>query len=358
MKKARALLAMVVLAWGAAAAWQAPAGAGEAPPEARQHLQRGNALFDAGKYEEARAEYEQAIAAAPDWYEGYYELGQTYWAMHDLAEAEKQMRLAVARSPECWLCLSGLGNILDDAGHGEEAIGYFHKAIALAPAAGKPRYNLAITEIRLNRVDDAIAELLTAEKVEPKYPSPYFLLGRIYFTQDKLYLAEDQYTQATKLETHGERYDDAKQLIDVSIVLDKDLKEDEGAVHLAYCMSRAAAMAPEEYHKRFPGAETYVDNLDEELYVFTSFAKILDELGQSGKKPDPAFTPLVEIYKAGYLAPYLLLTTKDGLAGDRKPFEAKNPGKIEEFKKWAQQNGIALEPPRLRCEVRWMARTW
>jgi len=358
MRKSIVRLVAILSVAGVAAAWQAPAGSSKRPPEAEQHLTKGDTLFDAGKLEEAKAEYEQAIAAAPGWYEGYYELGQTYWAMKNLAEAEKQMRLAIERKPDCWLCLTGLGNVLDDAGRREEAIGYFRQAIAMAPAVGKPHYNLAVTELRLRRVDEAIAELQAAEKVDHKYASPYFMLGRIYVAQEKLYLAQEQLTQATKLETKGERYDQAKELIDASLALDKDLPEAEGATHLAFCMTRAAAMTPEEYHKRFPGAETYVDNLDEQVYVLGEFAQIVDELSDGGKKPDPSFGFLVAIKKAGYLAPYILLSSGDRFAGERKEFEAKNPGKIEEFQQWAAKNKLAIAPLQPRCEVRWMGRAW
>jgi hypothetical protein len=129
-------------------------------------------------------------------------------------------------------------------------------------------------------------------------------------------------------------------------------------VHLSYCLARAAAMTPEDYHKRFPGAETYVENLDEEVYVLGAYAQLLDELSEGGKKPDPTFGFLVTIKKAGYLAPYILLTSGDDLAADRKEFEAKNPGKIAEFQKWAEQNKLTIAPLHPRCAVQWMGRTW
>jgi len=357
MRKHVAALGLILLLANVAAGWQGPA-ASKVPPEAQQHVESGNALYDQGKYLESKAEYEQAIALAPDWYDGYYELGLAYWAMKQLPEAEKQMRLAIARQPDCWLCLTGLGNVLDDAGRREEAVGYFRQAIAVAPAVGQPHYNLALTEIRMERLDDAIAELKAAESVDPKYASPYFLLGRIYYLQQKLYLADEQLTQATKLETKGERYDQAKELIDVHIAVDKNLGENEGAIHLAYCMSRAAAMSADEYHKRFPGAETYVDNLDEEVYVLGGFIAIVDELSEGGKKLDPTFGFLVAVKKAGYLAPYILLSGGERFAGERKQFEAKNPGKIEEFQQWAAKNKVAVAPLHPRCEVRWMGQAW
>ena len=101
-----------------------------------------------------------------------------------------------------------------------------------------------------------------------------------------------------------------------------------------------------------------MDNLDEQVYVLGEFAQIVDELSDGGKKPDPSFGFLAAIKKAGYLAPYILLSSGDRFAGERKEFEAKNPGKIEEFQQWAAKNKVAIAPLQPRCEVRWMGRAW
>jgi hypothetical protein len=104
------------------------------------------------------------------------------------------------------------------------------------------------------------------------------LLGRIYYEQGRLYLAFDQLFEATKLEKSGARFEVAKKLIDVQLIMDEKLSSDDMALHMPFCLARSAAISPEDYRKRFPGAETYVDDLNEEKYVLESFATMVAEL--------------------------------------------------------------------------------
>ena len=87
-------------------------------------------------------------------------------------------------------------------------------------------------------------------------------------------------------------------------------------------------------------------------------AKIVDEVSTREKKPDPEFGRLVSISKAGYMAPFILSYSGDRFADDRRDFEAKNSGRLDEFRKWAAKNGISTEPLQPRCEVHWMGQTW
>jgi len=327
------------------------------PAAAIQAVHEGNALYDAGKYDDAVKKYSSALNLAPGWYEPHYELAQTYYRLKRNDEARSEFTLAIERDQHCWLCYQGLGNLADDSGDSEVALQNYQKAVELGPDQAQPRYNLAITYVRLNRVDDAIAALKEAERLKPGYASPYFLLGRIYYEQSRLYLAFDQLFEATKLEKSGSRFDSAKKLIDSEIVVDDKLSADAMAPHMSYCLARSAAMTPEEYRKRFPGAETYVDDLNEEKYVLDSFSTIVEELS-SKKAQDSDFGRLIAVRKAGYLVPFILSSAGDRFANDREKYEQENPGKLDDFRKWAAANKVALDPIRPRCEVRWMGRTW
>lgn len=331
--------------------------ANSVPAKAAETVRKGNALYDKGRYDEAVKEYESAIGLAPSWFEPHYELGQTYYEMKRPEDARKQYELALNCDLHCWLCYQGLGNLADDLGDRDLALQHYQKAVSLAPDQAQPRYNLAITYVRLKRIDEAISALKEAESLRPEYASPFFLLGRIYYGQQRFYLAFDQLFQATKLEKSGSRFDQAKKLTEIQIVVDKELDAASMGSHMSYCLARAGSISPEEYRKRFPGAETYVDNLAEEENVLGTFATIIGELAEKGKA-DAEFGRLVAIKKAGYMVPFILSYSGERFGKDLQEYEKKNPGRMQEFRKWAVDSKISLEPVHPRCEVHWMGQTW
>lgn len=331
--------------------------ANSVPEEALDKVRKGNSLYDKGGYSEAVKEYESAMTLAPTWYEPHYELGQTYSQMKRADDSRKQYAIALELDPKCWLCYQGLGNLADDLGDHNLALQHYQKSVDLAPDQGQPRYNLAITYVRLKKIDEAISALKEAERLKPDYASPYFLLGKIYYSQRKYYLAFDQLFQATKLEKSGARFDQAKKLIDVQITVDNKLEAGAMGNHMAYCLARSGSISPEEYRKRFPGAETYIDDLHEEEYVLESFATMVGEFAQK-KKVEAEFGRLVAINKAGYLKQFILSSESDRLAKDLQQYQQQNPGGMEEFRKWAAANKISTDAIHPSCEVRWMGQTW
>jgi len=327
------------------------------PAEALEKVRNGNALFDKENYAAAQKEYEAAIALDWNWYEPHYELGQTYSRIQRQDDAHNEYETALKLEPNCWICYEGLGNLADDAGDHEAAIQNYQKAVNLAPDQARLQYNLGIAYLRMKKVDEGIAALKGAEKLKPNYASPYFLLGNFYYEQKKYYLASDQFLQATKIEKSGPRFDQAKKLNDVQIVIDEKLKGDSIGCHLAYCLARSGSMLPEQYLKRYPGAETYTETLAEEESVLGTFATIMAESGETMHAP-PDLARLVIIKKAGYLVPFILVSSKERFLKEGEEFEKQNPGRLEEFRTWAAKSKISLDPIRPRCEVRWMGESW
>ncbi len=337
----------------------APPAVSQPSTEYGDMVKKGNGLFDAGKYEEAKRVYEEAIKLDGKESEAYFEMGQTLNLMKQYAEADRYFDEAIKRAGENWLYLLGKANNADDAGKPDDALSFYGRAINAAPDKAKIRYNRAVTYLRLKRIDDSVADLKSAEQIDPKYVSPYYLLGRIYLQQNKLMLASQQLGKVLELEKTGERRKKAEEITRVDIVLDSSAPEEEGGAHMSYCLARAAALLPEQYLKRYPGAENYVDSLDEQTYILDQVATMITETTDNGKKPVlPQFKTLVESRKAGYLAPYILVTTGTRYAADSKDYEAKNPGRIAEFKQWAEKNHLTLTPAQFRCQVKWMGQVY
>lgn len=354
----RSVLICGILLVGAAALWAQKPGDEHPNKVADEYESRGNKLADEGKFAEAEAEYKKAVQVAPDWYSPRYELGYLYWnqGKENKDKALAELETALKLNPGCWLCSMLQGNIADDTGDSDEAITLFKKAADLDPRRAKPWFNLGVTYRRQNRTEDAIAALKRAEELEPKYASPYYLLGMTYYQQEKFYLADDQLSAFQKLETSGKRFDKAKSLTDVNITIDSSAPEAESSAAMAYCIVRAGNLAADNYRKTHPSAETYAEDLAEEADLMDSFAQILLEQSEGGKKPVlPQFASVVKVKQAGFMKEFLVTASGDRFAKEK---EALPPGRVDEFLAWAKKNAVTLEIPKPRCEVRWMGRTW
>lgn len=83
-------------------AWRAPAGEGAAQPGEPPPYERGLALYNEGRYEEAIGAFQAAVGERQDFWEAYQALGGAYYALGRLSEAlwAYEQVLALNPSPE------------------------------------------------------------------------------------------------------------------------------------------------------------------------------------------------------------------------------------------------------------------
>ncbi|WP_165873554.1 tetratricopeptide repeat protein [Parasulfuritortus cantonensis] len=110
------------------------------PDNAAFHSNRGNALKDLGRLDEALAAYERAVALKPDY-----------------ADA-----------------LSNRGNVLLDLGRFDAALASYDQAVALAPGHAKAHSNRAAALLGLGRAELALASCDRAIACQPDYAEAYF----------------------------------------------------------------------------------------------------------------------------------------------------------------------------------------
>jgi tetratricopeptide (TPR) repeat protein len=107
---------------------------------------RGLALAEAGRQEEAIADFTRAIAAAP--------------------------RLAAA--------YAGRGDANEALGRHEAALGDYRNALALDPGSFETLNNLGVLYARLGRLDLALEQLGLAAAANPRYPAVFLNRGILY----------------------------------------------------------------------------------------------------------------------------------------------------------------------------------
>jgi len=166
------------------------------PNDARNQYCLGNALFDAERYNEARAAYEAAIKLAPDHESAHCNLGlclkrlglqqeavseyrqalsldpndataqfnlvSVLEGLGDFEGAVKELEPLAAKQSQDVQVLAHLGNALYQVKRYPEAASVFEKVLHLDPGRASHYYNLGLCHFSMNNWDAALAAWLTA----------------------------------------------------------------------------------------------------------------------------------------------------------------------------------------------------
>jgi serine/threonine-protein kinase len=165
-------------------------------PSARVSL--GFVLLKASRYDEARAELEQARALDPRNADAYRGLAQIHQALGRPAEAEADFRRAIELRPRDRSLHDLLGTLYFQGGRLKEAEAEYRKSVELAPDGVYGLRNLAGVLIADGRLPEAAELLRRAIRVQPA-PTLYGNLGTVYFYQGLYPEAAAAYQQALAL---------------------------------------------------------------------------------------------------------------------------------------------------------------
>ena len=206
-------------------------------------VEKGLKEFAAGRFEQAVAQYAEALRAHPQYAAAHNNMGSAYFAM----------------------------------GRNDEAVAAFKRAVEIEPGYAQAHFNLALMYIKLNRADDANraldlaarAYLAEGEKlfgagrvseaeesykgllrIDPKYGPAHLRLGMIYNTTDRFAEAAESLAAAVRLEPNdseghenlAEALYGLKKYADALASADKasKLKPDSAGAHYIAGLSLAA----------------------------------------------------------------------------------------------------------------------
>ncbi|WP_254568124.1 tetratricopeptide repeat protein [Oscillatoria sp. HE19RPO] len=135
------------------------------PPDLEQaeaYNNQGYDLASQGRFIEAVAAFEQAVALYPDYDTAYNNLGITYAQLGKFSEAVSAFEQAIALNSGNVEYYNNLGSALGSLGRIDEATTVFREAIARYPNEPDSHFNLAIAFLNQNQFPEAIAALKTA----------------------------------------------------------------------------------------------------------------------------------------------------------------------------------------------------
>jgi predicted Zn-dependent protease len=144
-------------------------------------------------YDAALVEYKKAIDLAPNQPDPHIHMANTFWSISKWDSARTEFEAGLAHDPNNCTAHWKLGNtILEANGEPNEALTHLNKAVELCPELMQARVDRARALIKTGKQDDALPDLLLAEKESPDEPSIHFLLASVYRTQGKTAAAQEE----------------------------------------------------------------------------------------------------------------------------------------------------------------------
>ncbi len=129
----------------------------------------GGALADAGRRDEAAAEWDQARRLNPSYAPGHHNLALWLEDSGRPAEAETAYRQALAADPGYLPSLTNLGGLLVASGRMAEGFDCYRRVALADPGSASARYNLGYALEALGRPGEAWAEYLAAAGIDPAH---------------------------------------------------------------------------------------------------------------------------------------------------------------------------------------------
>jgi protein O-GlcNAc transferase len=147
------------------------------PGNAVAQSNRGNALLELKRPEEALTSYDKAIALKSDYAEAIYNRGNALQELKRLEEALASYDKAIALKPDYAEAFTNRGNALKELNREEEALASYDKAIKIAsaiePDYAEAHYNYGRALQELNRLEEALASYDKAIAIKPDYAQAF-----------------------------------------------------------------------------------------------------------------------------------------------------------------------------------------
>lgn len=155
------------------------------PAKAREFMESGKKkLYEQKDAQAALADFQQAVAAGPEYYEADYQLAMAQLTLGNRADAEsffrKSIDLSNSKYPEAQI---GLGAVLVDTGKLSEADQSIRAAVKQNPTLWLGHYELGRLLLKQNRLTEAQSSAEEARLLAPGAPIVYRLLSNIHLQQ-------------------------------------------------------------------------------------------------------------------------------------------------------------------------------
>jgi len=169
------------------------------PQNAQAYNRRGDAYYRLGDYEQAQTDSSQAILLNPQDANAYFDRGFAYYELGKYKEAIADYTQAIKLNSENAYAYYGRGIARTQLKDNKGAIGDFSKAIALKPQYTEAYLQRGILRRRLKLRQAAIQDFNTIIKINPSDAKAYYQRGLTQVINQQKYAALKDYADAINI---------------------------------------------------------------------------------------------------------------------------------------------------------------
>lgn len=152
-------------------------------------------------YDLALVEYKKAIDIDTHQPGTHMHMANAYWLIGKWESAQAEFKAELANDPNNCTAQWKLANAtLEANGSNEDALAELNQAIDRCPTLMQARTDRGRALIRMGKHNDALPDLLMAEKDSPSEPTIHFLLASVYRSQGKTAQAQQEMQTYSRLQ--------------------------------------------------------------------------------------------------------------------------------------------------------------
>lgn len=143
-------------------------------------VNQGNVLLQKHEYNAALVLFNEALALDSDYAPAYGLRGRVFSEIERHKEAEQDFHHALALEPKAYFIYTALAGMHGEAGFPENALRYYNRALALAPADISARCGRAAVLARLDNIEASVADISYVLQRNSENPQVRIAIAGVY----------------------------------------------------------------------------------------------------------------------------------------------------------------------------------
>ena len=185
------------------------------PAPAKKEYEKGVALVNEGKIQQAIERFKQAITIYPKYLVAHNDLGTQYLKIKSLSEAAEQFELAIEINPKAFNPQLNLGIALVEQKEYLSAMDHLRLAASIDSSSPAVHLYTGIASTAMDELDEAARELSTALSMGgPEYSLAHFYLAHVHMKKGERNEAVQELKAYLAQAPEGERAAQARRMLD------------------------------------------------------------------------------------------------------------------------------------------------